>query len=118
MARLMFDQTITRLRAEVTGTDSHGRPTRDWPGAARQDYEDVSVLPQGSTESSSQPGERTVVRWRVQSRPGVDLDVLTTDRILWADRLLEVVGEVGKWPHPIKRGQVHHVEIDVQIVKG
>lgn len=118
MTRLMFDQTITRLRAQETGRDSHGRVQRDWPNAAELDFHDVSVQPLGSSESSSQPGERVVVRWRVQSRAGVDLDVLPIDRIRWADRVLEVVGEVARWPHPIKRGQVHHVEIDLQIVKG
>jgi hypothetical protein len=118
MGRQMFDQTITRLRAEQTGTDSHGRPQRDWANADEHAFRDVSVQPAGSSESSSQPGERVIVRWRVQSRAGVDLDVLPTDRIRWADRVLEVVGEVSRWPHPVFPGRVHHVEIDLQIVKG
>jgi hypothetical protein len=118
MGRQMFDQRITRLRAEETGKDSHGRVQRDWPNAAEHNYDDVNVQPLGSTESSSQPGERRVERWRVQSRAGVDLDILATDRIRWRDNVLEVITEVSRWPHPIKRGHVHHVEFDVQIVKG
>jgi hypothetical protein len=118
MGRQMFDQTVFRQRAPQTGTDSHGRPIRDWENAAEQEYEDVSMQPTGSTESSSQPGQRTINRWRLQTRAGVDMDVVTTDRIRWGDRVLEVVAEVARWPHPIKRGHVHHVEVDLQLVKG
>lgn len=114
----MFDQLVYRMRAEVTGYDKHNQPIRDWPNAAEVEYRDVSMQPAGTSESSSQPGTRVVTGWQLQSRAGQDMDVLPTDRIRWGDRVLEVIGEVARWPHPIKRGQVHHVEIRLQQVRG
>lgn len=118
MARLMFDQLVHRLRAEIVEYDTHGQPVRDWPNAARQPYEDVSMLPVGISESSAQPGVRTVSTWQLQTRPGHDMDLLNTDRVQWGDRVLEVIGGVDRYPHPIKRGQVHHVEVVLQQVRG
>lgn len=59
-----------------------------------------------------------VTGWRIYSRAGVDLDIEPTDRIEWAGRSLEVLGEVSRWPHPIRPGRVHHVEVDVQRISG
>jgi hypothetical protein len=56
--------------------------------------------------------------WRIYTPAGVDIDVVPTDRIEWAGRVLEVIGEVARWPHPIRPASVHHCEIDVQKVSG
>lgn len=114
----MFDQTVDRLRAPIIGHDKHGQPIRDWPNAAEREYRDVSMQPAGTTESSAEPGTRVVTGWALQTRAGQDMDLLPTDRVRWGDRVLEVIGEVARWPHPIKRGQVHHVEARLQQVKG
>lgn len=114
----MFDQLVYRMRAPEVGRDKHNQPIRDWANADEKSYEDVSMQPAGTTESSAQPGTRVVTGWALQTRAGQDMDTLETDRIRWGDRVLEVIGEVARWPHPIKRGQVHHVEIRLQQVKG
>lgn len=114
----MFDQTVYRMRAPEVGRDKHNQPIRDWPNADEREYRDVSMQPAGTTESSSQPGVRVVTGWALQTRAGQDMDTLPTDRIRWGDRVLEVIGDVARWPHPIKRGQVHHVEIRLQQVRG
>lgn len=118
MARLMFDQLVYRMRAEEIGRDKHGQPIRDWANADEKPYEDVSMLPAGSSESSAQPGMRVVTGWALQTRAGHDMDLLPIDRIRWGDRVLEVIGEIARYPHPIKRGQVHHVEVRLQQVRG
>lgn len=118
MTRHMFDQTIIRLRAAEISRDKLGQPVRDWANATRLAIPQVSVQPQGSTESVSEPRDRRVSRWEIQSRGGQDLDVVPTDRIEWRDMVLEIVGEVLRWPHPIRPGRVHHAVISVQRVEG
>jgi hypothetical protein len=114
----LFTETIVVLRAPTTGRDSQGNVVRDWSAAARTTYRQVSVQPRTSTESRGEPRSRTVTGWRIQSRAGVDIDVVSTDRVEWADKVLEVLGDVDRWPHPIRPGSVHHVEFDVQRVRG
>lgn len=115
---LMFNQTIVVLKAPAAGKDRMGNTVRDWPNAARVTYDNVSVQPRISTESLSEPRDQTITGWRIQSRAGVDIAIDAVDRVEWADWSLEVVGEVARWPHPIKPNGVHHVEVDVQRVRG
>lgn len=120
---LFFHQSITRLRAPVT-TDRYRNATRDWDNAERRRITGLSVVPLGSSEprSGEGPGERdqTVTGWKVQSPPGVDLDLRSDDRVELDDNgsvLCEVVGEVARFPDPWGRG-VHHVEANVERVNG
>jgi hypothetical protein len=114
----MFNQTITRLRAPLV-TDRLGSKTRNWADAAETVIPDVSVQPRSTRESTTEPRDQVVTGWRVYSRAGVDLDVLPSDRFrIDNGAVCEVVGEVARWPHPIKRGAVHHVEFDLQRVVG
>lgn len=113
----MFTDTIVILRAPVT-EDRYGNTVRDWSNATRTEVDGVSVQPRSATESTAtEAREMVTTGWRIYTRSG-DLDVEPTDRIEHAGRTLEVIGEVARWPHPIRRGQVHHVEIDVQRWSG
>lgn len=114
----MFDQSFTRLRAPKVESRL-GADVRDWPNAAKLLIEDVSVQPTTTSESTTDARDQNVTGWRIRSRAGVDLDIVGSDRVqLENGAVCEVVGEVARWPHPIKRGQVHHVQFDVQRVTG
>lgn len=115
---MIYGDTITILRAPVT-TDRYGNEVRGWPNATRTPVDRVSVQPRSATESGSDEAREMVTTgWRIYTRAGVDLDVEPTDRIEWSGRTLEVIGEIARWPHPIRRGAVHHVEFDVQRWSG
>jgi len=115
----MYTQRITRLRAPLV-EGRLGSKTRDWPNAAEHTFPQlVAVQPATSRESTTEPRDQVITGWRVFSPAGVDLDVLASDRIRLENGVVcEVIGEVGRWPHPIRRGAVHHVEFDLQRVTG
>ena len=114
----MFHQQITRLRAPLV-EGRLGSKVRDWDNAAETVFDNVSVQPSTSREAGGEPREQVVTGWRVFTPAGVDLDVLPSDRFrIDNGAVCEVIGEVARWPHPIKRGRVHHVEFDLQRVTG
>lgn len=115
---MMYTSSITVLRAPVV-TDRYNSPRPDWSNATRTRVDNVSVQPTSSTETTTEPREQTITGWRVFTRAGVDLDVRASDRVeLENGTVCEVVGEIARWPHPIRPGQVHHVELDLQRVRG
>ncbi|GGP56039.1 hypothetical protein [Streptomyces abikoensis] len=115
---MFFDQAIVRVRAGVR-VDRGGNRLPDWSpeAATRLTIAEVDVQPTTATESTTPERVAVVTGWHVQTPPGVDVDVRATDRIEWADMLLEVVGEVARWPDPLD-GTVHHVEFDVVRATG
>jgi hypothetical protein len=116
---VFFHQSVTRVRAPET-IDRYRNRVRDWSQATRTTFSDVSVQPAARAEDHS-PGERDRITtgWTLQSRPGVDLDILPTDRIELADgTACEVVGEIARHPDPFGRVAVHHVEVALQRVTG
>lgn len=116
---MFFHQTVTRLRAPEI-TDKYRNKIRDWDNATAVVFTGVSVQPASRAEDHS-PGDRDRVTtgWNLQSRPGVDLDLLATDRVELADgTVCEVVGEVAKHPDPFGRVAVHHVEAALQRTTG
>lgn len=115
---MFFHQTVVRLRAPLV-QDRHRNRTRDWANAARTSWPGVSVQPAGRAESE-EPGarDRATTGWLLQSAPGVDLDLLATDRVeLEGGEVCDVVGEVARHPDPFGRG-VHHVEAALSRTTG
>lgn len=113
----MWTSSLTVLRAPVV-LDRYKSERFDWPNAVRTLVDGVNVQPTITTESSTEPRYQTISGWRVTSRAG-DVDIRATDRVELADgTVCEVVGEVARWPHPIRPGLVHHVEFDLQRVRG
>lgn len=115
---MMFHDEITVVRPQET-YDRYGNTVYDWTNPQRTTWDRVSVQPVSQTETGTDDARHTVVTgWRIFSAAGVDIDVRPIDRIEWAGKTLEVVGEVARWPHPIRRGAVHHVEFDVERYTG
>lgn len=114
----MYTSSITVVRPAWI-TDRYNSQRLDWEQATRTTVTGVSVQPTITTETTTEPRTQTVTGWRVYTRAGVDVDVRPTDRVeLETGVACEVVGEVARWPHPIRTGQVHHVEFDLQRVRG
>jgi hypothetical protein len=114
----MWTSSITVLRAPVV-VDRYNSERFDWTDPARTPVEGVNVQPTVTTESTTEPRLQTISGWRVTSRAGVDIDIRATDRVELADgTVCEVIGEVARWPHPIRPGAVHHIEVDLQRVRG
>lgn len=111
----MFDQQVTRLRG-VTTTDRYDQQTLDWTNPGRLDIDQVALQPRSSVETTG-TGRTTVVSgWWLCTRPGVDLDLTAADRIEHGGLVLEVDGDVARWPAP--GGGVHHVEAALRRVTG
>ncbi|GAA2629613.1 hypothetical protein [Streptomyces axinellae] len=112
---LLFHQTLIRVRAPLA-TDRYGNQKRDWASAERTSVPGVNIQPAAvrvpASEEQSVDRQTTVTRWLLQTAPGVDLDLLETDRVEWDGVTLEVDGKVGRWPDPFGPG-VHHVEAEL-----
>ena len=113
---MFYGETITRLRATAS-TDRFGAAARDWSAPAELAIGSVqvqSVSSQDPTEVGRAPG---VVRVRVISRPGTDLDLLRSDRVRWGGVVWLVDGDVARHKRP-STGVLHHAEAVLRRVDG
>lgn len=113
----MFLDEVTVVRA-ATVRDRWDNDVLDWAAATRTTVTDVAVLPTSQVEDATGNRVATSTGWRLYSKPGLDVDLFAADRVEWAGMSLEVIGEVARWPHPIRRGAVHHVEVELRRVAG
>lgn len=111
-----FVDSIQRKRAPL-GVDARGNEIRRWDQAALTTIGELSVQPNSQTEQANALRDLRITSWRVQSAPGVDLDIEATDRVIWAGDEYEVDGEVARWSDPIFGG-VHHVEFLIRLWEG
>ncbi|GAA1961874.1 hypothetical protein [Amycolatopsis minnesotensis] len=114
---MIFGDTITRVRPLVT-QDRYGSDVLDYAAGARTVFAGVCVQPRSSAEATADERDMVTTGWRIYSPAGMDLDIEPVDRIEWAGRTCEVIGEIARWPHPIRPGEVHHCEVDIQKVSG
>lgn len=122
---MICTDSITIVRAP-TVTDRHHNEIRDWAHATRTTVDNLSVQPQRQEEPQGfQRGregdlrEVTVTTWLVISAKGIDVDVLSTDRVELTDGTPCVVsGQVGRFETGITAGDVHHVEFHLERVEG
>jgi hypothetical protein len=113
-----FLDSFVRVRP-AWKTTIHNQRVADWDNADRHLYErSATIQPRSTTETTLDDRNQVVTGWRLSSRPGVTIDLGPTDRIEWNGRLLEVIGDVAAWPHPIRPDAVHHIEVDLQRVSG
>lgn len=113
----MFSDAVVVVRP-VMGQDRYGNDVFDWGAAIRTPVTDVVVLPTSQVEDATGSRIALSTGWRLYSAPGVDIDLQATDRVEWQDMSLEVLGEVARYPHPIRPGRVHHVEAQLQRMTG
>lgn len=113
-----YTSTITILRPGVVESDHASEPVLDHSDPERIEVPFlVSMQPMTSTEGpSTRP--QVVSGWWLCTPAGRDLDLRPTDRVEFGSIELEVIGEVGRWPHPIRPGAVHHVEAMLERVVG
>ena len=114
---MIFGDTVTIVRPVVT-QDRYGSDVLDYDAGKRTTVTGVCVQPRSSAEATGDARDMVTTGWRIYTPAGMDLDVEPTDRIEWAGRTCEVVGEIARWPHPIRPREVHHCEVDVQKVSG
>ncbi len=113
----MFSDTVTVVRAPVI-TDRWGNDIPDWGTANRVTVTDVTVLPTSQAEDATGNRVTLTTGWRLYSQPGTDPDIRAADRVEWGGMSLEVIGDVARWPHPLRRGAVHHVEAELRRMEG
>lgn len=102
--------------------------SRYTPGSSELDYSDPEVIPveervalqpQSSRESVGGGDRFSVVSgWLLVTQTGVDIPLRSTDRIRAGSLVLSVIGEVMRWPHPVRPDGVHHVEASLEAVTG
>lgn len=100
--------------------------SRYTPGSVTLDYDDPEVIPVEERVSlqpvsSREQGENrfsVVSGWWLSTRIGVDIDLRDTDRIRYGSMVLSVLGDVLRYPHPIRANAVHHVEATLERVSG
>lgn len=109
-----YTDSIVRLRAPLIADKYGNTSLRDWANASRLAVGNVSVQPDASQEET---GDRNSVAtgWRLFTRRGVDLDLLSTDRVEFGGMTLEADGEIGRYRFS---GRVHHVEARLKRVTG
>lgn len=113
---MIYPETVTRLRAP-TVTDPYQVQVRDWANAAELVITGVQVQPAKSDEPTEIGRAQVITHYRLFSRPGVDLDILPSDRVRWNGDTYFVDGEVGRYKHPMT-GAVHHVEAALRRAVG
>lgn len=95
---LLFTDTIVIVRA-ATMTDRYGDDVPDWDNATRTTVSGVSVQPLRSDEVSDGVRDSTNTTWTGRTpMDGGDLDILPADRVEYASRTLQVLGEPRRWP--------------------
>ncbi|WP_010541899.1 hypothetical protein [Dietzia alimentaria] len=116
-----FTTEIVILKAlETVDEFGSGAPSPDWtlpPEKVPVGFY-VSVQPLTSSEG---PVERpqVVTGWQLITPPGRDLPLRSVDRVRTAaGQVFAVVGDVLRFPHPIKPNGVHHVEVMLERVSG
>lgn len=115
---MMFNQFAVRVRAGAK-TDRGGNTIPDWsPDAVdRLPLDRLNIQPSIQQESIDEQRNSVVTGWHVQSEEGTSPDITAVDRIEWDGMLLEVDGEVAKWPELFTDG-VHHIELDLKRATG
>ena len=113
---MCFDQSLVRVRAG-TKTDRGGNTVPDWDTATRVTYGAVNVQPNTQVETVNEQRQLVIIGWRVQTDEGTDVDITAADRIEWDDKVLQVDGDVARWPDPLAGG-VHHVEFTMKRATG
>lgn len=114
---MLYLDDVTVVRAP-TVRDRWDNDVPDWAAATRTVVSGVAVQPTSQVEDAT--GRRVALStgWRLFTRPGVDVDLRAADRVEWKGLSLEVIGEVARWPHPLRPGGVHHVEAELRRLEG
>lgn len=107
-----FHDIIVRLRPTLI-ENRGGDLVEDWTAPAEHTIVGVSVQPAQQAEATDVTRTATTTGWTVQSQPGVDLDVVASDRIRYDGMTCRVVGEVARWTDPLT-GVVHHVDFTIE----
>lgn len=116
-----FTTEITVLKAlETVDEFGSGAPSPDWtlpPEKVPVDFP-VSVQPLMSSEGSAERPQ-VVTGWQLITPPGRDLPLRSIDRVRTAaGQVFSVVGDVLRYPHPMRLNAVHHLEVMLERVSG
>ncbi|OZC62142.1 hypothetical protein CH267_00955 [Rhodococcus sp. 06-621-2] len=117
--RAGFTSTVEIMRPDVVTRDQYQNDVADWESATIVAVPDPVSMQTGSQSETGSTEYRSTVttQYRLFTLPGIDLDLVETDRVRWAGRVFEVI-EISRWPHPMILNGVHHVEVQLQEVKG
>lgn len=111
----MFTEKITILRAG-TRKDRYGNVVPDGTVEELAVPFRVAVQPANQAEGVGGREVTLMTGWRLFTPEGRDLDLRATDQVRWQGQVLEVVGEVARWPG--FTGGVDHVEADLQRIES
>lgn len=113
----MYSHSITVIRP-AWANDRYGDLVADWDAAKHTDVSGVDVQPAAVIERHDPTASPVLQRLRVITRPTDPIpDIEPTDRIAYAGRLYEVVGEVGCWPDPLNP-LGNHLEFEISRIVG
>lgn len=106
-------QQVTRLRADLISDGRHGGLARDWPHAAAEVIDGVSVQPFATAESTL---DAAYVADRLRLFAPPEADVASTDRIIYDGVTYEVDGSAQRWYD--LAGRADHVEAVIKRLAG
>ncbi|MDJ0006512.1 hypothetical protein [Gordonia alkanivorans] len=115
-----FTEQVQIVRPVTVSNKYNPEGSLSWEGAQRLPVPfGVEVQPRTQYETDEN-GTRVATRtvWWLCTPRGRDLDVEPTDRIAYAGRDLDVVGEIGRWPSPAYESGVDHVELTLEYKNG
>lgn len=117
---LIFNQFIERVLPGTKDDLYSTVPVWDWDNVTYDPVGfPVSVQPSSSTEGGPDHPQ-TVTRLRLITPPGTDLpDLVSEARVrVGGVMVCTVVGEPAHWPDPWRPGVVHHLEAELEVVRG
>lgn len=98
MVSALFTDTIVIVRAGTT-TDRYRNTVRDWDAATRASVTGVSVQPTTETETADGSRDTTATTWILRTPiDSGDLDLHPLDRVEYSGLVLEVDGDVKRYP--------------------
>lgn len=115
---LMYTSKIAVLRPAKRASAHSSLPVLDWGNAVEIEVEDLVSLQPRSSSEGDQTKPQVITGWWLCTQAGKDLDLEASDRVVCGAMVLDVVGDIARWPHPIIPGGVHHVEANLEKVTG
>lgn len=117
---IIFNQGLEVAGPRYVSSPYSTKPVADW---SQPEWAPVDFLVSVQPDSSSEAGvERptTVQRFILITPPGTDIPGLAAESKVRVGGVMvcDVVGEPARWPDPWTPEMVHHLEANLEVVRG
>lgn len=117
---LIFNQRLElKVPREVESVYST-EPVLDWDNPEWKPVPFGVSVQFGGTSEGSEDRPQVITSYVLITPPGTDIPELSAESVVRVGGVmeLEVVGAPARWPDPWNAGVVHHLEADLEVVRG